>query len=316
MRPMTGPLDEEGAAVVEPNAIGVAAGRKRGAWLASSSFSRRFGTSRTILAGGMALAIVYLLCIVIPIAWPSKPDAMVGLPLQAPSLAHPFGTDDLGRDVMARAFAAGRIDVTVALATVAVSLVIGMTIGCALVIAGQRLLDVAIMRLVDSLLAFPFLVALLLLVTVIGPGRHLWFLPAGLPAILIAFLCLGWMFYARLGRAQAMSLREREFVLAARLAGFSNTRILLRHIIPAVFRQVVAYAVLTAIVTMGALASFSFLGVGVQPPTPEWGNMMFEAQNYLQSAWWMMVFPAVLLAVTGLSLSVLADGLLARAADG
>ena len=112
-----------------------------------------------------------------------------------------------------------------------------------------------------------------------------------------------------------MSLRDREYVLAARLAGFSNTRILARHIIPIVFRQILAYAVLDAIVTMGALASFSFLGVGVQPPTAEWGNMMFDAQSNFSTAPWMLIGPAVLLAVAGLCLSVLADGLLAKGAE-
>ena len=311
MRPMAGRLDEEITAL-EPS-IATVAGRKRGAWLASRRFSRRFGATKAIVLGGGALALIYVLCFLIPAVWSSKPDALTALPLQTPSLAHPFGTDDLGRDVLSRTFAAGQIDITVSLATVAVSLLIGTAIGCALVFARGRFLDVIVMRVVDGLLAFPFLVALLLLVTIIGPGRHLWVLPPGLPAIVIAFLCLGWMFYARLGRAEAMSLRDREYVLAGRLAGFSNSRILFRHVMPVAFRQVVAYAVLTAIVTMGALASFSFLGVGVQPPSPEWGNMLYEAQDYIHTAWWMLVFPAALLALTGLSLSVLADGLLARA---
>jgi peptide/nickel transport system permease protein len=311
------PVGTKGDLRTDVPVIDVIARKKRGAWLASGRFSRRFGTSRTILFGGGGLALMYLLCIVIPMVWSSKPNAMINLPLQAPSLAHPFGIDDLGRDVMARAFAAGRVDITVAIGTVAVSSIIGTVIGCALVIARRRWLDVTVMRLVDALLAFPYLVVLLLLVTVIGPGRRIGALPAGLPAIIIAFLFLGWTFYSRLARGQAMSLRDREFVLAAQLAGFSDTRILLRHIIPIVFRQIAAYAVLDAIVTMGALASFSFLGVGVQPPNPEWGNMMYEAQNYLGSAWWMMIGPMVLLAATGLALSVLADGLLAKGlADG
>lgn len=312
MSPQAAPLDAEAAPVGAAPTVGIAtAGKKRGAWIASGRVSRRIGSSRAIVFGAGGLVLMYLLCIVVPLVWPSKANAMTALPLQAPSLAHPFGTDDLGRDVMARAFAAGRIDITVALGTVALSSVLGTMIGCTLAMSRRRWADVAVMRLVDALLAFPYLVMLLLLVTVIGPGRRVGFLPAGLPAILIAFLFLGWTFYSRLARGQALSLRDREYILAGRLAGFSSARILFRHIVPIVFRQVVAYAVLDAIVTMGALASFSFLGVGVQPPSPEWGNMMYEAQNYIRSAWWMLVSPAALLAVTGLSLSVLADGLLA-----
>jgi peptide/nickel transport system permease protein len=315
MMPLGGPLEP---AVAPPSVdaaqVAASAGRKRGSWLASRRFSRRWGASRTILFGGGGLAAVYLLCIVVPLVWAYKPNAMSALPLQDPSLAHPFGTDELGRDVMARAFEAGRLDISVALFVVAVSSIVGTAIGCGVALTAQRWIDPVVMRLVDALIAFPYLVVLLLLVTVIGPGRHLGFLPAGLPAILVAFLCLDWTFYSRLGRGQAMSLRDREYVLAARLAGFSQARILMRHIIPIVFRQILAYAVLDAIVTMGALASFAFLGVGVQPPTAEWGNMMFDAQGYISSAPWMLIGPAVLLAVTGLCLSVLADGLLAKGA--
>jgi peptide/nickel transport system permease protein len=315
MMPPGGPLEPAmSPPLTDAAPLAASAGRKRGAWLVSRRFSRRWGASRAILVGGGGLAAVYLLCIVVPLAWAYKPDATSSLPLLGPSLSHPFGTDELGRDVMARAFDAGRLDITVAFFVVAVSSIAGTAIGCAVALTVQRWIDPVVMRLVDVLIAFPYLVVLLLLVTVIGPGRHLGFLPAGLPAILIAFLCLDWTFYSRLGRGQAMSLRDREYVLAARLAGFSRTRILVRHIIPIVFRQVLAYAVLDAIVTMGALASFAFLGVGVQPPTAEWGNMMFDAQGYISSAPWMLIGPAILLAVTGLCLSILADGLLARGA--
>jgi peptide/nickel transport system permease protein len=314
MMPQGGPLEPAVAPLMDAAPIAVTAGRNRVSWLASNRFSRRWGASRAILFGGGGLAIMCLLCIAVPLVWAYKPDAMSALALQGPSSAHPFGTDELGRDVFARAFDAGRLDISVALFVVAVSSIVGTAIGSGVALTAQRWIDPVVMRLVDALIAFPYLVILLLLVTVIGPGRHLGFLPAGLPAILISFVCLDWTFYSRLARGQAMSLRDREYVLAARLAGFSNTRILVRHIIPIVFRQILAYAVLDAIVTMGALASFSFLGVGVQPPTAEWGNMMFDAQSYISTAPWMLIGPAVLLAVTGLCLSVLADGLLARGA--
>lgn len=312
--PQGGPVEPAVAALMDATPMAVAAGRKRGAWLAWRWFSRRWGASRAVLIGGGGLVTMYLLCIVVPLVWGYKPNAMSAVPLQGPSLAHPFGTDELGRDVMSRAFDAGRLDISIAFFVVVVSALAGAAIGSAVALTAQRWIDPVVMRLVDALIAFPYLVILLLLVTVIGPGRHLGFLPAGLPAILIAFVCLDWTFYSRLARGQAMSLRDREYVLAARLAGFSNTRILVRHIMPIVFRQILAYAVLDAIVTMGALASFSFLGVGVQPPTAEWGNMMFDAQGYISTAPWMLIGPALLLAVTGLCLSVLADGLLARGA--
>lgn len=314
MMPQGAPLEPAVAPAEDPAPIAAGAGRKRGAWLVSGRFSRQLGAARATRFGAVGLALICLLCIVIPLAWAYKPDAIGALPLQGPTMAHPFGTDQLGRDVMSRSFDAGRLDIAVAFLVVALSSIIGTVIGSSVALTAQRWIDPLVMRLVDALIAFPYLVILLLLVTVIGHGTRLAFLPAGLPAILIAFLCLDWTFYSRLARAQAMSLREREYVVAAQLAGFSNGRILTRHIIPIVFRQILAYAVLDAIVTMGALASFSFLGVGVQPPTAEWGNMMFDAQNYIGTAPWMLIGPAVLLALAGLSLSVLADGLLATGA--
>jgi peptide/nickel transport system permease protein len=250
------------------------------------------------------------MCVFVPIAWPYSPDALVAQPFASPSLSHVFGTDDLGRDVFVRAFAAGRIDITVAIVVVTISCTVGTIIGTVAGSTRLRWLDAAIARLVDALIAFPFLVTMLMLVVVIGPNARLGPAPRGLTAVFAAFLVIGWTFYARLARAQAASIRERDFVVAARTIGYSAPRVIFRHIMPGVLSVNIAYAVADAILTMGALAAFSFLGVGVQPPTPEWGNMMSEGSAYLQSAWWITVFPGILLALTGFALSLVADGLL------
>ena len=168
------------------------------------------------------------------------------------------------------------------------------------------------MRIVDAIISFPFVVLVLALVVTLGADRSILGLPAGLAPALFAFCLTGWAYYARIARSQAMALRERDFVVAARLMGYSETRIVLRHVLPAVIGTSIAYAVGDAIVTVAFTASLSLLGAGVQPPTPEWGQMMYEARSYLQTAWWITLFPALALVVSGIALSLVGDALLKR----
>jgi peptide/nickel transport system permease protein len=271
---------------------------------------RRFSGRRTSLWFGVGLiAAIVLLCIVVPLVWPYSTDEL-GAPLQSPSFSHPFGTDAVGRDVFVRTFAGGRIDLGVAVAGVGTSLVVGTLIG---ILAGisARWVDGTVMRLVDAFIAFPFLILALMLVVVIGPDRSVAFLPTGLPATFVAIVAVGWAWYARLARGEALSLRSRDYVVAARLLGFSTPRIVLRHLLPSVVRVTGTYAVGDAILAVIVVASLAFLGAGVQPPTPEWGSLMFEGRGYLGSAWWITVFPGVILALTGIALSLVADALLA-----
>jgi peptide/nickel transport system permease protein len=202
------------------------------------------------------------------------------------------------------------VDISVAAIVVSISCVVGTLVGTFASLAGAQWIDSVIARLVDALIAFPYLVVMLLLVVIIGPNASLGPTPRGLSAILVAFLVIDWTFYTRLARAQAASLRERDYVVAARTLGYSQSRIIRRHVLPSIVPVNVAYAVGDAILTLGALASFAFLGVGVQPPTAEWGNMMSEGSAYLQSAWWITLTPGLLLALTGLSFSLMADGLI------
>jgi peptide/nickel transport system permease protein len=267
-----------------------ALGQRRAFWLSLSGF-----------------VLILLACFASPL-FASDAESLIAAPFEPPSAAYLFGTDSLGRDVFSRTLAAGRIDITVALVVVAVSAIVGSVVGVAVAMA-SRAADTVVMRVVDALIAFPYFVVVLLLVVLIGPNLELGFLPRGLPAMLLAFLVVGWTYYARLARGQAMSLRSRDYVVAARLLGYSRTRTLFVHVLPGVSRVVLAYAVSDAILTMGALASFAFLGVGVQPPTPEWGAMMYEGRAYLGSAWWVAVFPGVLLTLTGLVLSTFADSI-------
>ena len=268
------------------------------------------GHKRSLLVGGVMLGVVVALCFLIPVVWPDSTDALVAPPYQAPSLRHPFGTDSVGRDLFVRTFAGGRIDLIVATVVVGVSLVLGTLLGTLSGASRRRGIDSSLMRLVDALIAFPFVILILVLVVLVGPDRKIGPMPAGLPATVIAFLLVGWAYYARLARAQTLALRGSDHVVAARILA-AQRRIVVRHLAPGVARVTAAYAVGDAILAVVVIASLAFLGAGVQPPTPEWGNIMYEGRAFVGTAWWITVAPGVLLAITGVALSLLADGLLA-----
>ncbi|HVW16737.1 MAG TPA: ABC transporter permease [Solirubrobacteraceae bacterium] len=256
------------------------------------------------LLGSVALA-----SIVIPVVSHYSTDA-IDVPLQAPSGAHPFGTDNVGRDVFVRTFAAGRIDLLLAIVVVASSALVGTLIGTVAGASRRRAVDALIMRVVDAIIAFPFIVLVLGLVVVIGPTVRWGFIPAGLPSTGLALVFISWAFYARIARAEALSLRERDYVVAARTLGYTQARIVTRHLMPSTIRICTAFAVGHVIVVVAIVASLAFLGSGVQPPTPEWGSLMHDGSSLLQIAWWITVLPGVVLVITGLGLSLIADSIL------
>jgi peptide/nickel transport system permease protein len=265
-----------------------------------------------LIAGSVILAAVVAGCVLVPIIDSNSSDALVALPFQHPSLSYPFGTDDVGRDVFVRTFAGGRLDLAIAAVVVGASFAIGTLLG--VVTATTRLgwLDRIIVRVIDAFIAFPFVILVLAVIVVIGLGRSLWVLPSGVPAIIVAMIVVDWTVYARLARAEALTLRGRDYVLAARLLGFRQRRIVLRHVLPGVLRVTAAYAISDVVLIVIVTASLSFLGVGVQPPTAEWGSIMFEGRAVLSTAWWVTTAPGAVLATTGLALSVVADGLFMR----
>ena len=275
-----------------------------------SGVRRALGRSAAVWVGGGLLILIVGACVLVPFFWPDGTNAFVTAPFAPPSLAHPFGSDDLGRDVFVRTLVGGRIDIAVAAAVVAISCTAGTIIGACAGASRHRWANLTVARVVDTFIAFPYLVTILVLVVIVGPSAQIGPTPRGLTAVLIAFLVLGWTFYARLARAEAMTIRQRDYIVAAEILGYPRIKIIFRHILPSVVPVTVAYAVADAILTMGALSSFAFLGVGVQPPTPEWGAIMYEGRAYLDSAWWITVCPGLLLALTGFALSLLADGLL------
>lgn len=260
---------------------------------------------------GIVLAMA-LLGIVVPLLSPYGVDEFVAAPLQAPSWSHPFGTDSLGRDLLTRTFAAARVDLFVAAVAVATSLLVGSVIGMVATFTRWRWAETLLMRVVDVIIAFPFLVLVLTLVLVFGSTKAWGPLPAGLPALLIGVVVWDWTVYARLARAETRRVRDADYVVAARVIGYPSRRILRRHVMPQVLKPALAYAVADAVIVLITTAGLPFVGAGVQPPTAEWGSMMFEGRTVLQSAWWVVIVPGLALAFTGIGLSLLADGLLAR----
>jgi peptide/nickel transport system permease protein len=267
-------------------------------------------TLRSQVTAGLAIVgIILALSFIVPALSPHPPDRLVAIPNQAPSWSHPFGTDTLGRDVFVRTFAAGRTDLLVAAVGVGFSLALGALVGVATGLTRFRFADSAVMRLVDAIIAVPFVILVLALVVVIGTDREFLFLPAGLPALLVAILLANWTIYARLTRAETLAVREREYIVAANLLGYSRVRLVRRHVLPVVIKPAAAYAASDAILIMVLMASLAFLGAGVQPPAPEWGNIMYEGRTVLSTAWWISVAPGAVLAITGLGLALIADGL-------
>jgi peptide/nickel transport system permease protein len=223
----------------------------------------------------------------------------LALRLSGPSLAHPFGLDELGRDILARVVAGARISLVVGLTVVSVSAAVGTLLGA---LAGYfgGLLDDVISRVVDTLLAFPGLLLAIALVAVLGPS---------LRNVLFALAVIGWVSYARLVRGQVLRARELEYVQAARAIGARTSRILWRHVVPTAFPAVVVQATLGMAGAIIGEASLSFLGLGVQPPTPSWGTMLSGGRAHILEAPHLTVFPGLAIAILVLGFNFLGDGL-------
>ncbi len=219
--------------------------------------------------------------------------------LSPPSAAHLLGTDTLGRDVLSRVIYGARISLLVGFVAVGLATLIGVLVGA---LAGYYggVVDAVLMRLVDLMLCFPTLFLILAVIAVLGPS--IW-------NIMVVIGVTGWMGVARLVRAEFLSLREREFVVAARALGASDARLIWRHLLPNALTPVMVSATLGvagAILTESAL---SFLGLGVQAPTPSWGNILTMGKDNLEIAWWLSVFPGLAILVTVMSYNLLGEGI-------
>lgn len=250
--------------------------------------------------GGGLIGFIILIAIFAPFVAPFDPIAQnLSVKLQPPSLAYPFGTDNFGRDILSRIIWGARIDLQMGLIGVAFPFLIGTTVGAIAGYAG-RAVDAVAMRVVDIVLAFPFLVLMLAIIAILKPG---------LSSFYIAMALVGWVSYARLIRAQVLVLKSADFVLAARSLGYSHFRILFRHILPNVLTGSIVFSMSDVVLVVLNGDAISYLGLGVQPPTAEWGIMIAEGQNFITTAWWITAFPGLAIVVMALGFSLLADGL-------
>ncbi len=261
--------------------------------------ARTFAHSPSAMAGACVVVLLLLVALLAPLLAPHDPFAFEKMQLQAPSATYWLGTDEIGRDLLSRLLYGARISLAVGVVTVALAVLLGTCVGLIAGYAGGRI-DGVLMRGVDLLLAFPRIFLVLLIIALWGPSIWLVVTVLGLT---------GWMSTARLVRAQVLSLREMEFVQAARLSGAPTWRVLALHILPNAIAPVLVSATLMIGNTILAESTLSFLGLGVQVPTPSWGAMLNEARGAWRSAWWLATFPGVAIALTVLAYNLLGDGL-------
>jgi peptide/nickel transport system permease protein len=254
---------------------------------------------RTIALGLSLIGLVLLASALRPLFLPPPNQQDLLATLAPPSLAHPFGTDDLGRDVLSRTLAATWLDLALGIGITFVAVVVGVTVGTLAGYIGGWV-DRVITWVVDAVIAFPYLVFVLAVITIVGPGV------AGLA---IGAIGATWAFYARLSRAEMLVLREKQFIQAAGTLGFSRRRVMLRHGLPNLIRPIAVYSMSDVVQNILAVAALSYLGLGVPPPTPEWGAIIEDGNAYLLTAWWISTLPGLVVVVVGLGFVLIGDGL-------
>jgi len=261
---------------------------------------RQIVAVKTVGVGGVIVAVAVLAALIGPIVAPFDSASQdLALRLDGPSLQHWFGLDELGRDILSRVLAGARISMLVGLVVVSISSTVGIAVGAAAGYFGGRV-DEVLSRAIDILMAFPGLLLAIAMVAVLGPSLF---------NVVFALSLIGWVGYARLVRGQVLRARELEFVQAARALGASTPRVLVRHVIPTTLPAVSVQATLGMGGAILAEASLSFLGLGVQPPTPSWGTMLNYGRIHLLDAPHLTVFPGLAIAVLVLGFNFLGDGL-------
>ncbi len=262
---------------------------------------RRFRAHRAAMIAASVLSLIVLAVTIVP--WLLPRDAATRITAElvraAPSWAHPFGGDNVGRDILARCLWGGRISLTIGAVSVALAMTIGVTLGALAGFYG-RTLDAVVMRFTDTMLAIPGLLLLILLTRIFT---------STLPVIVVIIGVVSWMRVARLVRVNFLSLREQEFVAAAAVLGVRDRGIIFRHILPNTAGAIVVEATLGVGHAIALEAAASFLGVGLQPPTASWGSMLFAAQALLSTVPWVAFFPGLMIVVTVLCINLVGDGL-------
>ena len=263
------------------------------------NFWRRALASPSFATGSLLFGLILVATLAAPLIAPYSPTEQdLSSGLLPPSWEHLFGTDQLGRDVFSRVLYAGRTDLGIAFAAALTPFVVGVTAG---LVSGYfgRATDWVVSRITDTVIAFPFYVLVIAIVFAVGAG------PGG---IIVAFALVGWVGYARVVRALTASMREQGWVRAARGAGLSDLRVLVRHVLPNVLPQAVVLLAIEVVLIMVAIVTLGYLGLGVRPPTPDWGTMIADGQSFVTSHWWLSALPGLAVVFVGVALSLLGDG--------
>jgi len=261
---------------------------------------RRLRRNKLAMLGLAIVIILIMIAIFAPFISPYDPIERIKEESSvSPNGAHLFGTDLLGRDIFSRVIYGSRISIQVGIIAVGISALIGLFFGA---IAGyfSNISDAVIMRVADIFFAFPYILGAIAIMTILGPG---------IVNIFIAIGVLGWAAFARIFRSSILSIKNKEYIEAARALGAGNYRIIIKHIFPNAMAPIIVYATMNVGTAIIVEAALSFLGIGVQPPTPAWGKMLSESLDYIDIAPWMMLFPGLAIVITVLGFVLLGDGL-------
>jgi peptide/nickel transport system permease protein len=268
---------------------------------AGSAAWSRWRARLPLIVGAILVLGTVVAALTAPLLTPYDPTAQDLLhPLAPPGTpGHPLGTDQFGRDVLSRLLYAGRIDLLIAFGATSVTLTGGSLIGLVSGFFGGKV-DAVIMRIVDIVFAFPFIVLVLTIIAILGPGLFNMFL---------AIWLVSWIPYARIVRGEVLVAKRQEYILAARALGYRRLRIMLGHILPNVMTPAIIFSMLDAVGNVGLGAALGYLGLGVQDPMAEWGKMISDAQNFMATSWWLPTLPGVAIVIFGMGLSLVGDGL-------
>jgi len=263
-------------------------------------FWKRFRRNKLAMLGALIIFSLALVAVIAPLIAPFSPHHQDILHrLEPPSTKHPLGTDDLGRDLLSRVIYGTRISLLVGFVAIGIAIIIGSILGLLSGYFGGWL-DAVIMRFVDIMLCFPTFFLILMVIAFLEP--NIW-------TVMVVIGLTGWPGLTRLVRGECLSIRERGFVQAAKVLGLSNIRVMFVHLLPNVMAPILVTATLGiggAILTESAL---SFLGLGVQPPTPSWGNILTAGKDYITVAWWLSLYPGLAILITVLAYNLLGEGL-------
>jgi peptide/nickel transport system permease protein len=281
------------------------AGRLLGLEFVLVRLSRASGASgrAKLFVGSTIVAVIALAAAAAPLIAPYGPnDQDLEAALGAPSWRHLFGTDQFGRDVLSRTIYAGRLDLQIAFIATVFCFLLGLFFGLAGGYFG-RIADQLVGRLIDFVIAFPSIVFIIALIAFLGNN---------LTNLYVALTVTGWTAYARITRGEVLAVKNLPYILSARALGYSHRRILFRHVLPNVVTPAGLFWITDMVGTILLVTSLSYLGLGPQPPTPEWGAMIAEARPFLLQAWWIPLFPGLAIVFTGIGLALLGDGLADR----